>query len=71
MKLEVIQYTLKCKEELDNILVALEEARLALFNSDLDEVYQSTYSGIEDLRIRTLRAIELLQNGFDEFMKEL
>lgn len=71
MKLEVIQYTLKCKEELDKILGAIDTARLTLFNSDLEEVYTETYQQLEDLRLSTHRAIELLNEVFDEFMKEL
>ena len=40
MRLEVIQYALKCKEELDVILGAIDKIKLMLFDNQLDEIYE-------------------------------
>lgn len=68
MKLEIIQYTLKCKEELDKILDAIGKIRALLFNNDLDEAYAETIMELEHLRLSANRAIENLNAGLEFFM---
>lgn len=68
MKLEIIQYTLKCKEELDRILDAIDKIRALLFNNDLDEAYASTLMELEHLKLSAYRAIENLNAGLEFFI---
>lgn len=68
MKLEVTQHTLKCKEELDRILAALETVKVLLFDNDLDEIYEATFNQIEELKVMTHKAIESLSKAYKEFV---
>ena len=68
MKLEVIQYTLKCKEELDVILESIDKIRVLLFDNNLDEVYAATVRELSELRRSTHRAIENLNKGCEELL---
>lgn len=69
MNVKVIQYALKCKEELDKILEAIESIRIMLFDNDLDDVYAATLHKLECLRLRAHQAIESLEKGLEEFIK--
>jgi len=68
MKLEVTQHTLKCKEELDRILAAIETIKVLLFDNDLDEIYEATVNQLEELRVMTHSAIESLSKAYEEFV---
>ena len=68
MRLEVIQYALKCKEELDVILGAIDKIKLMLFDNQLDEMYAETLLELEHLRLSAHRATENLSNALEDFL---
>lgn len=69
MKLEITQYTLKCKDELDRILESIGTIKRLLFDNDLDEIYEATLLELESLRIMAHNANESLCKAYDEFLK--